>query len=705
MAGGLASIGTGLTGFMEGFQKARQEAALNALRQLTIQQSQQQDQANSAAWAGLPALLGQGGGLPSSPMPGQASTPNAPTFPGGGDFDTPPPSYAPSPAAGVGTGLSLPTGRGGGFAAGIKALTDLGLSPEYAGAATSYMDMNESPQGAQSLNPSSGAYGRAQWLGPRKAALTSQYGPQPNDDQQAQFMKSELQGSERGTMDKLLAAQAAGKPPEEAYRIWGQSYERPAPKELQLAFSRIGSLTSASQGLMRQVHVAAGPEGTQEATQTANAAGQQLAQLGGQGRQSLANAAAAIEAANPNASPAVKFMALSQISKLLAPSDRTELSLLLLQQKQDFAKEMQEGRLAQQKEMFDLRQKQQEEMSKLRADQKNPDLVEMEGGGVGALKPDLTVTPIPGITGKVGAVGSRGSAPQNIQGFDSDGKVVFEGSAVYKSGTGWIDPKEQTPVPGVRWERTGQGAAGGAGRSGAQISRQLTSSREILSDLQNVRDMPLSSSRGIFGGRSQGPGLLDALKENLAETVTSEDAELTNSALAGLGRELSIVVSPVYGGKWAADSFNALSLKEGQTNLVKAYNLARMKQTADNALETIENTDWVGKQQKEYAKTMRSKLDEAIFWTPKQVMDFRRSADDRETFGDFVKKEGISAPPKAGDKSQTGAPAPSSTAPAPGSPAAPGMRPPPAKYLEGDVIVNPQTNEKLYYRNGKWEPL
>lgn len=48
------------------------------------------------------------------------------------------------------------------------------------------------------VNPQSGAFGIAQWLGPRKKALFARYGSRPTLDQQLDFLLSELRGGDRG---------------------------------------------------------------------------------------------------------------------------------------------------------------------------------------------------------------------------------------------------------------------------------------------------------------------------------------------------------------------------------------------------------------------------------------------------------------------------------------------------------------------------
>jgi hypothetical protein len=56
----------------------------------------------------------------------------------------------------------------------------------------------ESRLDPNAVNPTSGAFGIGQWLGDRKAALFAKFGPNPNFDQQLQFLAQELNGGDRG---------------------------------------------------------------------------------------------------------------------------------------------------------------------------------------------------------------------------------------------------------------------------------------------------------------------------------------------------------------------------------------------------------------------------------------------------------------------------------------------------------------------------
>jgi hypothetical protein len=114
------------------------------------------------------------------------------------------------------------------FGQGIQTLTGLGVHPDVAQGAINYMYRNESKLDPTIVNPTSGAFGIGQWLGPRLQALKAKYGDSPTADQQFQHMTDELQGPEKATLARLLQAKSA----KEGYDIWGSSYERPGAAAL-----------------------------------------------------------------------------------------------------------------------------------------------------------------------------------------------------------------------------------------------------------------------------------------------------------------------------------------------------------------------------------------------------------------------------------------------------------------------------------------
>lgn len=72
-------------------------------------------------------------------------------------------------------------------------------------------------------NPTSGAFGLGQWLGPRKAELIRRYGPNPTRQQQLEFLHWELQGGDHGGRAVLRQGDEAG-----VLRSYIQDFMRPA---------------------------------------------------------------------------------------------------------------------------------------------------------------------------------------------------------------------------------------------------------------------------------------------------------------------------------------------------------------------------------------------------------------------------------------------------------------------------------------------
>jgi hypothetical protein len=174
------------------------------------------------------------------------------------------------------------------------------------------------------------------------------------------------------------------------------------------------------------------------------------------------------------------------------------------------------------------------------------------------------------------------------------------------------------------------------------IQRSLTAGKEITSELQNMAQMPLTVSTGLLGGRRQGPSLMDATTEVLANKVTSRDVQFYNAAVAGMQRELTGLISGgVYINQHTIDSFNALALKEGDDNLTKMYKMATIRQNADNALEAVLTNDRIGPAQRQLAKEMVDQMQAAIPWTPADVIKLGNADNPKATLRDFAKEKGL----------------------------------------------------------------
>lgn len=181
----------------------------------------------------------------------------------------------------------------------------------------------------------------------------------------------------------------------------------------------------------------------------------------------------------------------------------------------------------------------------------------------------------------------------------------------------------------------------GGGRAGAQVLRQLVGGREVLSDLENAVRLPVGTTTGPLGSVHPGPSVRDALIGDLTRKLTDQDSQLMQASMASMERELSVLMSPVYGGNWAAQQISPLIPKSGDTIQTVIFKLARLAQSADNALEAASKSPILSNEEQQYANDLRSKIKEAIPWSSGDAMDFVYRGRPKESFGAYVQRQGI----------------------------------------------------------------
>lgn len=88
--------------------------------------------------------------------------------------------------------------------------------------------LGESNLNPEAVNPTSKAFGIAQWLGDRKKKLISKYGNKPTFEQQLEFVWEELNSSEKSAYNKLLQTRNV----DEAINSFMKHFERPSQREM-----------------------------------------------------------------------------------------------------------------------------------------------------------------------------------------------------------------------------------------------------------------------------------------------------------------------------------------------------------------------------------------------------------------------------------------------------------------------------------------
>jgi tail lysozyme len=661
----LTGIGTGLGGFMEGYERSRKAASDERLKQEQLQEIQRERQAQRQAGIGLRGALGSGienlgsGGMPP-PAPA-GDTPDLSGFsdPAGSPAQQQPTQYQQPPS---GSGFSSGLSAGGNeWSPGLKRLIDLGVSPAAAQGAIGYMAKNESGNNPLAVNPTSGALGRAQWLGPRKAALTAQYGPKPTDDQQAEFMAGELQGPERGTLAQLASAKTT----KEGYDIWGKSYERPG----QAALAKAG-VGGRGGGLAQNLP----PELQQAGMQTARSAASQIPREIW-GRTSLKAASDAIDKADPNGDPGVKFMALEHLSKMLAPDAQRAWEVFKLQHDETFRREMD---LAHDKRQFeherflagqqDKREDAQNKRAEAASGQKNWDVLTdpttnqqyRYQKSTGAAKNLTTDDPYtPGGAQKLGGPGVPDKGHRNVEVTDGEGKKIFSGAA-HRQGEDWIADKDNKPIVVPEDGNILIGSAsGGQGRqAAAQMVRLTSAANEARRQIGNVARASLGATTSWFQGiqSESGRSLSEGLRRSLANEITPRDEQVMSTLGRGIGRSLASLET-------AGAATGLVNLQQNMQQLMPAKGddvaaaltkIAEMRQIAEQGIESAMAAPSVGDAQKKLLQEVRDDIVKAVPYTVGDVLNLIQDPG-ADTYASFAAKIGLGTKGKQGAQGGGGA--------------------------------------------------
>jgi len=211
---------------------------------------------------------------------------------------------------------------------------------------------------------------------------------------------------------------------------------------------------------------------------------------------------------------------------------------------------------------------------------------------------------------------------------------------------GWFDVNFQpyTPPPGTTVRPINPTQAGG-GRAGQMTLRQVIAGKEVLRELQNMVALPVGTTTGWMGGFQPKTSLIGTLSGNLSRALTDQDSAFMQVAANNLGRELATLQLPVYLNEHVTKSIDDNVPKAGNSIETSLYKLATMAQTADRAIAAIEESAQVTEEQRADLREMQAQLKQAIPWTPSDVLKFSQQGRENETFGDFIKREGIGSVP------------------------------------------------------------
>lgn len=163
------------------------------------------------------------------------------------------------------------------------------------------------------------------------------------------------------------------------------------------------------------------------------------------------------------------------------------------------------------------------------------------------------------------------------------------------------------------------------GRESVFINRVVNSGNQAAADLENVVQMPLTVSRGIFGGRQQGGSLFEAGKETLANAMTTEDVQLYNTFATGFQRALAAIEGAGLAPTNALmHQMDQVIFKEGDTNFVKLAKLAQIRQIVEKGMDTVTANSRVDPGTKKLVEEIVGKVRKSVPFTGQDLLKLRQ---------------------------------------------------------------------------------
>jgi hypothetical protein len=182
-------------------------------------------------------------------------------------------------------------------------------------------------------------------------------------------------------------------------------------------------------------------------------------------------------------------------------------------------------------------------------------------------------------------------------------------------------PASQVPKDLVK-----PGAAGAqGGREAVFNQRIVTAGNQVAKALNNITQLPLTSSTGVFGGRQQGPGFLDAGKATLANKLTTQEVQSYNTMSAGIQRSLAAIeASGLAPSGTLSHQMDSVIFREGDSNLTKLQKLAETRQIVEGGMEVVKTNPHLSEDQRKQVDAIIASIQKSVPFTQEQLLDLQR---------------------------------------------------------------------------------
>lgn len=412
--------------------------------------------------------------------------------------------------------------------------------------------------------------------------------------------------------------------------------------------------------VIRQIIGAAqAPEARQTATQVA-----QTIDPIAQGRASLQGMVQQIEKVAPDADPATKFGALMQLQQFMAPYEKIRLEQAVRQHQEQFELFKQSRQLDAEKSSDITIQTDPQNNQQYVYNKRTKEATTLSGEPYA-----------PGGAQRLAGSGAQ-KAPHNIEVTDTEGKTVYKGAAVMTA-DGFTKP-DGSPIEIPVGGSVSMAGTGGGRQAATQIQAIIGSGNELLGELNNLMDLPKTATLGIFQGLQGMPAneMGEAMKRSLSNKMTPEEQTDLLTSFQGVARSLATIEAQgrATGLVGLTEQARTMAPQAGDSIGNVLRKMATMRQILERGLETVQANRDISPEQKVLMQKMLGEVTKTIPFTVSEVNKMQHG--DVETLREAAKKLGLSGG-GAGGATQAGP-------------------------QEGDTASNPQTGEKLVFKNGAW---
>lgn len=181
------------------------------------------------------------------------------------------------------------------------------------------------------------------------------------------------------------------------------------------------------------------------------------------------------------------------------------------------------------------------------------------------------------------------------------------------------------------------------GRESMMINRVIVSANEAAKDISNVVRLPLTATRGFFGGRGQGEGIFNAGKETLANAMTTQEVQSYNVRASGLIRSLATIETSGLAPPGSfSKSLETVLAKEGDKNITKLEKLAQTRQIVDAGIESALTNPRIAEEQKKHLRDVQASIAKSVPFTIADIDKLRESQaiNPKITLKDVIKLTG-----------------------------------------------------------------